>query len=161
MFWMTAEFWVAISFVVFTALLYKRIAGAITGLLDSRSERIREEIEEAKQLFEEAQTTLASYQRRQSELLKEAEEIASFSRREAVDIRQRATGDLEAAIERRRRQAMASIEQMEASAMKELRGLAIDLAVAASQRLLVESMTPARHAKLIEQAIGELPRHMH
>ena len=62
-------FWVAVAFVVFAALVFKPIRQAIAGALDDKIALIRGEVEEAQRLREEAQATLASYQRQQRDAL--------------------------------------------------------------------------------------------
>ena len=54
------EFWVAVAFVIFLAIVWK-VGGfkAMTGGLDSRAERIRAELAEAQRLRQEAAALLA------------------------------------------------------------------------------------------------------
>jgi len=59
------EFWIALAFIVAVVVLIKKAAPGITGGLDARAARIKEEIEEAKRLRAEAEATLAEYQRKQ------------------------------------------------------------------------------------------------
>ena len=56
------EFWVAVSFLIFMAIIWK-VGGfrTMTQGLDTRSERIRAELDEARRLREEAAGVLASY----------------------------------------------------------------------------------------------------
>lgn len=42
------EFWVAIAFVIFVALVWKKASAAIGTMLDGRAERIRSELEDRK-----------------------------------------------------------------------------------------------------------------
>ena len=58
-------FWVAVAFVVFVVLVFKPIKGALIGGLDAKIAEIRQEVEEAEKLREEAQSLLANYQRQQ------------------------------------------------------------------------------------------------
>ena len=46
--------WVAIAFVIFIGLVWRKASKAITGILDSRSLLIENELKEAKSLKEEA-----------------------------------------------------------------------------------------------------------
>lgn len=157
----TAEFWVLVSFVIFVALVGRRVWAMLTGLLDSRAERIRQELDEAQRLREDAQSTLATYQRKQRDALKDAEEIVSRAREEAERLRKQAEADLEASLKRREQQAMDRIAQAEATALAEVRNLTVDLAVAASRRLLTEGMDEARQQALVDQAIADLPKALH
>jgi F-type H+-transporting ATPase subunit b len=154
------EFWVAISFVIFMALLWKKIVAAFTGMLDARTEKIRQELDEAQRLREEAQALLSSYQRRQRDAQKEAEEIVAHAREEADRLARQAAADLEASLKRREAQAVDRIAQMEASAMQEVRTLTVDLAIAASRKLLSENLPQSQQDALVAQAVSELPKHL-
>ncbi|AWK87976.1 F0F1 ATP synthase subunit B [Azospirillum thermophilum] len=155
------EFWVAVSFVIFVALVWKKAAAAIGGLLDARTEKIRAELDEAERLHRDAQELLNSYQRRQADALKEAEAVLAHAREEAERLRSQAAAELEASLKRREAQAMTRIAQAEAAAVAEVRDLTVDVAVAAGRRLLETGLQPAQADKLIEQSIADLPRHLH
>jgi F-type H+-transporting ATPase subunit b len=101
-----AEFWVALATVIFAIFAFRPASKAVTAMLDDRAEKIRQELEEAQRLREDAQATLASYQRRQRDALKEAEEIIAHAREEAERLRLHSTADLEAAMKRREAQAL-------------------------------------------------------
>ena len=55
--------WVAVGFVVFVALVWKKAGSAISAMLDERSEKIRAELDEARALREEALDELHQFQR--------------------------------------------------------------------------------------------------
>ena len=56
------------------------------GLLDKRAEGIQSELDEAKALREEAQTLLASYERKQREVQDQADRIVAQAKRKAPRI---------------------------------------------------------------------------
>lgn len=158
---MTAEFWVLVAFALFFGFLGKKLFAVFFGMLDQRSERIRQELSEAQRLREDAQAALAAYQRRQQDALKEAEAILAHAREEAERIRQRSAAELESALKRREAQAMDRIAQAEALALAEVRNLTVDLAVAASRRLLSQGLGAEQQDRLVEQAIADLPKNLH
>lgn len=158
---MKPEFWVAIAFVIFVVLVWKKAKVTILGALDARAEKIRAELDEAQRLREDAQSTLAAYQRRQRDALKEAEAIIAHAREEAARIRAQAGTDLEASLKRREAQAVDRINQAEAAAVAEVRNLTVDLAIQASRKLLTEGIQADQADRLIDQAIAELPKHLH
>lgn len=154
-------FWVLVAFVLFVAAVWRIAANTIGKALDDRAERIREEIEQAQKLREDAQAALAQYQRKQRDALKEAENIIAAAREEADRIRRRAATDLEASLRRREAQAMDKIAQAEAQAVQQVRDLAADIAVAATERILVQNMDATRDEALVGTAIAELPSKLH
>ena len=59
------EFWVAVSFFIFIGVLvYFGVHMKVASALDARALLIRKELEEARQLREEAEKVLADYQRK-------------------------------------------------------------------------------------------------
>jgi len=151
-------FWTLIAFVAFVIVLFRPVKKALLGGLDSRIAQIRAEVEEAQRLREEAQALLASYQRKQREAVQEAEEIVSRARDEAENHRAQAERQLAELLQRQEALAVEKIAQAEASATKEVRDIAIDLAVAATEKILSEKVTGALADKLVADAIEELPR---
>nr|WP_295827235.1 F0F1 ATP synthase subunit B [uncultured Azospirillum sp.] len=155
------EFWVAIAFVIFVALVWKKASVAIGTMLDGRAERIRSELDEAERLHRDAQALLNGYQSRLADAQKEAEAVLAHAREEAARLRSQAGSDLEASLKRREAQAMDRIAQAEAAALAEVRNLTVDIAIGASKRVLSGGLPAAQADKLIEQSIGELPKHLH
>ena len=156
-----AEFWVAIAFVVLIAALWRPAQRVITTGLDERARKIRAELQEAQRLRDEAERILTEYRKKQSKALGEAAEIAKQAAGEAERSRRQAQAELEASLKRREQQAMDRIAQAEAKAVEELRALAVDLAIAATRRLLKDHLDPARAAALVDRAIAELPQRLH
>jgi F-type H+-transporting ATPase subunit b len=154
-------FWVGVAFVVFVIAAFKPGKRVFTQALDARIARIREEVEEAQRLREEAQAMLASYQRRQREAIQEAEQIIAHAREEAERVKAKAETDLEDAVKRREQQAAAKIAQAEASAIEEIREKAVDMAIEATARLLEEKMAGEAGDKAVAAAIKNIPGKLH
>ena len=71
-----ATFWATAALFLFFALIaYLKVPGMMTKALDDRSDKIRNDLEEARRLREEAQQLLAEYQRKRKEAEQEAEGI--------------------------------------------------------------------------------------
>lgn len=157
----SAEFWVAVSFLVFVVAVFKPAKRILTSALDQRIAQIRADVEEAQRLREEAQVALATYQRRQREALHEAEKIIAHAREEAQRARERAEAELEEVIRRREQQAADKIAQAEAAALDEIRDRAVELAIAATARILEEKMKGKAGEKAVSDAIKVLPEKLH
>jgi len=151
------EFWVAVSFFGFVALvLYYRLPQAVIDALDKRAEGIRQELDEARRLREEAQGILADYERKQRDAAKEAEEIIELAKRESQALAEETRTALQESLERRARLAEEKIARAEEQAVDEVRTRAVDVAVAAARSVIEKKMTPAAASKLIDQNIREL-----
>jgi F-type H+-transporting ATPase subunit b len=132
--------WVALSFGVFVALVWKKAGSAISAALDKRSEDIRNNLDEAKTLREEAQNELQKYQRLQREATDQAKEIIANAEKAALQIEEAAKKNAEASIKRRKDQAEAKIKALEAEATQDIRNRAAQLATAAAADLIRENM---------------------
>ena len=127
------ENWVALAFILFLALLvYLGVHRKITDSLDGRQARIKAELDEARQLKEEAQALLAEFQRKGREAEKEAEAIIAGAKAEAERIAAEAKTRMEDFISRRTKMAETKIIQAEAQALADVRSAAADAAVAAA-----------------------------
>ena len=155
------EFWVLVAVVVFVILVWKPGKRAIIGALDSRAERIRQELEAARSLREEAQQALAAYQRRQQEGAAEAQAIITHAKEEAERIAAQSLRDLEEMLRRRQLLAQERIAQEEAKALAEIRSIAVDVAISAARQVIAAALDERRGAALIDEAIAALPRQLH
>lgn len=156
------DFVVTIAFLVFVAVLfYFKVPGMIGGALDKRAEGIQSELDEARALREEAQSLLASYERKQREVQEQADAIVAAAKEDAVLAAEQAKKDLEASIARRLAAAQDQIASAEASAIKEVRDQAISVAVAAAGEVLAKQMTAAQANKLIDAAISDVDAKLH
>jgi F-type H+-transporting ATPase subunit b len=155
------ETWVALAFVVFVALTFKPIKKAMTAGLDGRIEAIRREIEEAQELRDEAQHLLAEHRRKLREAMDDARAVIGHAKEEAERLREKAEADLEASMKRRQQAAEEKIAQAEARAVKEVRDQAIEIAIAATAKLMAEKVDAGRAAELVDQSIRELPSRLH
>ncbi len=149
--------WVAISFILFLALIAKPGWRFITSSLDKKIDEIRAKIEEATKLREEAQDILAAHKRKLSDAEKEADDIINQAREEAQTLRKTLTEDLENALQRREKLAMDRIAQAETDAQEEVRALTTEIALAAARGLLADAVQNDKADTLIDEAIKELP----
>ena len=156
----TAEFWVAVGFLILLAVLFKPAKKMIIASLDSRAEKIRSSLDEAEKLREEAQHVLADYQRKQREAAKEIEGLVANARSQAETMRCEAEYSVKNALARREQAALEKISQKEADAIAEVRNLAVDMAIKASGELLERRRGQKHSQELIETAIKELPRNL-
>ena len=78
------NFVVLISFILFLGILaYFKVPGMIGKMLDDRAAGIQSELDEARALREEAQTLLASYERKQAQVKEQAERIVAAAQEDA------------------------------------------------------------------------------
>lgn len=150
----TAEFWVAVSFFVFTGLLgYLGVHRMILKGLDARGERIAKELEEAKRLREDAAKLLKEYEAKRAAAEGDAAAIVAEAKREADVMRAEAQARLEEMIARRTKQAETKIAMAERDAAAEVRNAAADAAVKAAGVILAKS---GSSEEALTKALGEV-----
>lgn len=153
----TPDIWVALSFVLFILmLLYFKLPGKVTSALDNRAATIRNELDEARRLREEAQAILSDYQRKHKDVEKEAGEIIRLAQSEAESLAAETRKKLEESLERRTKIAEDKIARAEEQAVAEVRSAAINIAIAASEQIIEKKMTATASAKLVDESIKGL-----
>lgn len=154
---MDATFWALVGLVIFLALLvYLKVPGVVGKSLDGRADRIRDELEEARRLREEAQSLLAEYQRKRKEAEKEAGEIVAAAQREAHAIIEETKQKTEEYVARRNKLAEQKIAQAETEAVNDVRASAVDIAVAAASRILKDKVDTKVSADLFKSSLSEV-----
>lgn len=152
-----ATFFAAVSFFALAALfIYMKVPGMATKTLDQRAERIRNELDEARKLREDAQQLLAEYQRKRQEAEKEAEDIVSAAHREAELIVKEANERTEDYVARRTALAEQKIAQAEHDAVSEVRSSAVDMAVEAARRILADKVDAKTTGELFKSSVEQV-----
>lgn len=156
------DFIVLIGFLLFLGILaYFKVPAILSKMLDARADRIRAELDEAKALREEAQTLLASYERKQKDVQEQAERIVETAKRDAEQAAEQAKADIQNSVARRLAAAEEQIASARAAAVKDVRDEAVVVAVAAAREMLASQMDADRQNALIDAAIEEAGQKLH
>jgi F-type H+-transporting ATPase subunit b len=156
------DFVVLLGLIVFVGILvYFKVPAMIGKMLDKRADGIEAELNEARALREEAQSLLASYERKQREVKDQAERIVAAAKEEATIAAEQARADLEVSLKRRIAAAEDQIANAQAAAIKEVRDQSVIIAVAAAREVIAKQMTAAESNNLIDSAIDEVEAKLH
>lgn len=156
------DFVVLLAFLLFIGiLLYFKVPGMLTKMLDDRAVAIRAELDEAKALREEAQTLLASYERKQKEVQEQAERLVTNAQAEAERAAEQAKVDIRETVARRLEGAREQLDNARAAAEKEVRDTAVNAAVAAARSVIAKNMSATDANKLIDASIAEVGAKLH
>ena len=156
---MEAETWVAIAFVIFLGILaYVGVHRTLLDTLDKRSARIKAELDEARQLRDEAKKLLAEYQNKKGEAEREAEAIIAGAKADAERLAADADVKLQDFIARRTKMAETKIGQAEAQAVADVRAAAAEAAVAAAEKVLTQATTGKVADALVTQGIADVQK---
>ena len=150
--------WVAVGFVVFVALVWRKVGAALGGMLDERSEKIRSELKEASALRDEALEELQTYKRLHREAAEEAKTILQSAEATAQRIRETAENKAIAAVKRREQQADAKIKAAEAHMIAELRERAAVLAAATATEIITSKLDKEAGLALVDSAAAEIEK---
>lgn len=152
-----ATFFATVGLVLFLAILvYFKVPGLMGKSLDERSDNIRNELAEAKQLREEAQQLLAEYKRKRKEAEAEAEQIVAAAEREAEMLTEEARQKTEEFVARRNALSEQKIRQAEADAIGAVRAAAVDLAIAAAQDVIAKKADAKTLNTLFKDSLGKV-----
>ncbi|MGY3437512.1 F0F1 ATP synthase subunit B [Marinovum sp. KMM 9879] len=156
------DFIVLLAFLLFIAvIIYFKVPAMLGGLLDKRAEGIRDELDEARAIREEAQTLLASFERKQQEVQDQSQRIIDHAKEEARLAGEGAKKDIQSSITRRLAAAEDQIESAKSSAVKEVRDRAATVAVAAAREVIAKQMTADDSNRLIEESITTVGNKLH
>ncbi len=157
-----AEFVVGIAFIVFVGvLIYLGIPGKIGTMLDARAASIKQELDEAKALREEAKTLLSHYEAKQREVQAQSARIVATAKDEAQAAANQAKADLQASIARRLAAAGEQIESTVKTAERAVRDQAISVSVAVAADVLKRQMTADQAAAAIDASITQVAAKLH
>ncbi|WP_051881355.1 F0F1 ATP synthase subunit B [Parvularcula oceani] len=149
--------WVLVAFVLVLGLLFwQGVHKRVKSSLDERAAGIRSQLDEARELREEAQALLAHYQKQQREAEDEAKAIIDQAKADAKIMTREARAQIDEQLARRTKAAQERISRAEAQAVADMRGQTADLAVAAARRIIADRVDARAQEALIDRAIGEV-----
>ncbi|MBL0319839.1 MAG: ATP F0F1 synthase subunit B [Alphaproteobacteria bacterium] len=148
-------FWVGSATIAFLALIAKPVGTVVVKSLDTRSNAIEKELNEAKRLRDEAEAVLASYKERQQAAVIEAEEIVAHAKQQAEAYLIRARNDLKQHVEKRLNVAEKKIAQLEIGLIADVKKQAVHEAIAIAHKLLLQQQANFA-TQSIDQAEADL-----
>ena len=156
------DFVVLIAFLVFVGILvWKKVPALLGRLLDERAQMIRNTLDEARLLREEAKALLASYEAKQKEVQVQSLRIIASARKEALAAAAQAKQDLHASIGRRLAAAEEQIESAVKAAELAVRNQAITVSIAVAGEVLARQMTAEGANASIDAAIDQVAARLH
>ncbi|MEX0859616.1 MAG: ATP F0F1 synthase subunit B [Cucumibacter sp.] len=151
-----AAFFALVALVIFIGvIIYLKLPGRITAMLDERSKKIAADLEAAARLREEAQALLAEYERKRKAAEDEAAEIIEAAREDANRLTREAAISLADLVVRRTKAVEEKIALAEAQAIAEVMARSADLAVEAARLVLSEQMKN-KSEEFVAQAIRDI-----
>ena len=148
--------WVAIAFVIFIALVWRKGSKAITGILDSRSLLIENELKEAKSLKEEALEELRQSLQSQKNISNEAEQIIKDAQDAAKKIRDDANVSCTEIIKRREEQAKQKIMALETEAINNIKKITGSIIIESSKVFIESNLDKKENNNIISKSSNQI-----
>ena len=148
--------WVAIAFVIFIGLVWRKASKAITGILDSRSLLIENELKEAKSLKEEALEELRKSLQSQKNISNEAEQIIKDAQDAAKKIREDANVNCSEIIKRREEQAKQKIMALETEAVNNIKKITGSIIIESSKVFIESNLDKKENNNIISKSSNQI-----
>lgn len=145
--------WLVFSFAAFMVLAFVFGRKSVLSILDAKIDKIRHDISAAEKLQTEAETLLNQYKSNLQNSSIEADRIIAKAKQQAEDIRLQAETDLNETMNRREAMLKNRIDQMERSAIEDIRRYAAELAVSATTEIIFQKLTEQKASSLMDDSI--------
>ena len=151
-----ATFWVAISFVLFFALLvYFKIPQKINEILSQLISNIKNEIDESEKLRNEAKTLLDNSQTKLDNASSETNKIINQAKRDSERLVIELNEKFHKSAEMKKKLAETKINQMKETAIKEIKDTSIKIAVDSVKKIISTSVDKNKLDKIFEKDLEE------
>lgn len=153
----SAEFWVAVAFLILMGIFgWMGVHRTILKALDNRSNRIRDELADARRLKEEAAKLVEEYRARRAAAEREAQDIVASAKADAERIAAETKAKMEDFVARRTKSAETKIALAEAQALADVRAAAADAAVAAASQIMSQTVKGPVADDLLTKGIADV-----
>tara|TARA_B110000444_G_C18304801_1_gene351244 strand:+ start:32 stop:529 length:498 start_codon:yes stop_codon:yes gene_type:complete len=151
-----ATFWVAISFFIFLGVLvYFKIPQKIKGLLEENILSIKNQLNEAEKLKEEAKDILSEHEKKISNSKAEVKLMINKANESSEKNILRINEDFHNLMENRKRNTEERIRQMKNQALKDIKNTSVKIAIESVEKLLKTSMDKSKLDKIYLSSIEE------
>ena len=156
-----ATFWVAISFLIFIALLiYKKVPGLINKVLDDKISEIKKKVEESEKLKNDSEKLLSTYQAKLNDSKKECDLILQTAKKISDKDSKELTEKFKNNLKSRERSVEEKITNLKNEALKEIELKAAMLSADAVREIMKNEIDEKKRAdisfKSVKQSINKI-----
>lgn len=150
--------WVAIGFILFILLLiYFKIPNQITKILDDRSKKIKEELDEAKRLREAAQTILSEFQKKNTEAEQTAKTIIDNAKKLAKNYEKDAKDKFDQNVVRKKKLLDEKLNRLENDVINQIKDNITDIVLETVKNSVKgNNIKPKVSQEIIDQGIEQI-----
>ena len=151
-----ATFWVAISFFIFLGvLIYFKIPQKVKSVLNENISNIKNQINEAEKLKEEAKNILSEHEKKISNSKVEVKSMLDKANEDSERNIVKTNKEFHSLMENRKKNAEERIKQMKNQAMKDIKNASVKIAIESVEKLLKHSMDKSKLDKIYLSSIEE------
>lgn len=150
--------WRVVNFAILAAILYKLAAKGAKGFFTGRRDKIRETMENAISMKEEAERKFKEYDAKLTKATGEIEALTAMIRDQGEAERVKILEDAKATAEKMKEDAKTRIDQEYKRARKELREEAVALSVQMAESILKKKSKKSDHDAMVSEFIDRMGR---
>ena len=151
-----ATFWVMISFFIFIGLLvYFKIPQKIKTTLDENISNIKNQIDEADKLKEDAKNILTEHEKKISNSKVEVKLMVDKANEAAEKNVIKTNQDFHNLMENRKKNAEERIKQLKNQALKDIKNTSVKIAIESVEKLLKNSLDKSKLDKIYASSVEE------
>ncbi len=151
-----ATFWVTVSFFIFLGILvYFKIPQKVKETLEQNISNIKNQINEAEKLKEDAKNILTEHEKKISNSRNEVKEMINKASEEAEKNVIKANQEFHKAVEIRKKNAEERIRQLKNQAEKDIKNASVKIAIESVEKLFKNSLDKSKLDKIYSNSIEE------
>ena len=151
-----ATFWVTISFFIFLGILvYFKVPQKIKETLEQNISNIKNQVNEAEKLKEDAKNILIEHEKKVSNSKNEVKEMINKANEEAEKNIVRVNKEFHNLMENRKKNAEERIRQLKNQAEKDIKNASVKIAIQTVEKLIKNSLDKSKLDKIYSSSIEE------
>ena len=153
---MDATFWVTISFLIFLGILvYFKIPQKIKEVLEQNILNIKDQINEAEKLKEDAKNILIEQEKKISNSKNEVKEMINKANEDAEKNVIRVNKEFHNLMENRKKNAEERIRQLKNQAEKDIKNASVKIAIESVEKLIKNSLDKSKLDRIYSSSVEE------
>ena len=151
-----ATFWVAVSFLIFVGVvIYLKVPQKIDGSLNESIKKIKDGLDNAEKLKDEAKNILSEYESKVSKSKEEIKNLITDAKNQAEKNIIKTNEEFHKIVENRKKLAEEKIRQMKIQAIKDVKNSSVDIAIGSVKKIIKNSIDKKKLDKVYISSIEE------
>ena len=150
------QFWVLIAFIIFIGVMIKPVRKILSINLDVKIQEIKDSIDQAEKIKNDAQLALSEIKKRQNKVKGEIDLIEQEAKEKITMIEKNAHSKLTDQINKRNALASVKIDQMTRDANTEIQKHITQIAISATVNFLEKKLNDKEKQNIVNKSVNEL-----